>query len=335
MHGFGNMLRDYLEYYKISQSDFADRLGITQKHMNEIINGKTRISPELMVVISLLTDIDVNLIFFVEKTKDVYDLLLDKYGNEKEINDMLNSYYLNEMAKQQWLRLNVASSFVYNYIDLINYSGINDIENYKLYLNKRYLYHYIDELSDDDKLKIFLWARHCEIISKGIEICDYDSSKFDGLINELKKERMNKFDKDRLIKLFHKYGIILCIEDPLKNTKVRGCVRVMVNTPAIFMTRTMKEKSEFYFTLYHELIHLKRDYNKLKSKTIVQGDINAEDIDSKALSFMVDDEIYNKILNDFDNREKIALSNNIPLDFLYLRLVHDKKVKQKKYKEII
>ena len=38
MSGFGSMLNDYLEYHKISQTEFADRLGISQKHMNEIIN---------------------------------------------------------------------------------------------------------------------------------------------------------------------------------------------------------------------------------------------------------------------------------------------------------
>ena len=78
MTGFGSMLRDYLEYYKISQTDFADRLGISQKHMNEIINGKTKISPELMILISLLTDIDVNLIFLSEQRKETYNKLINK-----------------------------------------------------------------------------------------------------------------------------------------------------------------------------------------------------------------------------------------------------------------
>lgn len=49
MQGFGSMLKDYLEYYKISQTDFAERLGISTKHMNEILNGKTNISEELML----------------------------------------------------------------------------------------------------------------------------------------------------------------------------------------------------------------------------------------------------------------------------------------------
>ena len=39
---FGKYLKDYLEYSNISQTEFAMRMGITQKHMNEILNGKSK-----------------------------------------------------------------------------------------------------------------------------------------------------------------------------------------------------------------------------------------------------------------------------------------------------
>jgi len=37
---FGDYLKDYLIDNNISQSEFAIRLGISQKHMNELIKGK-------------------------------------------------------------------------------------------------------------------------------------------------------------------------------------------------------------------------------------------------------------------------------------------------------
>ena len=55
--GFGNFLEDYLEFYNITQSEFASRLNISQKHMNEIINGKADMSVDLIVAISNLTGI--------------------------------------------------------------------------------------------------------------------------------------------------------------------------------------------------------------------------------------------------------------------------------------
>ena len=323
MHGFGSMLRDYLEYYRISQSEFADRLGITQKHMNEIINGKTRLTNELIISISILTDIDANLIFFVENKKKTYDELIEKYKNKKNINKMLNSFHLNEMVNKKWLKLKDSVEFTQNYLDLVDYMGIRDINLIDNYLSKRYLFK--KAYNNADNLKIFLWIRHCDIVTKGIEVPEYKSSKLKDLLDELKIVRMKKFNKERLISLFKKYGIILCIEDALKGSKVRGCVKVMINTPAIYMTTYKKEKSSFYYTLYHELMHLKTDYNKLKSKTMVEDD--EKDIDIKALNEMLDEKIYNQILDDYDNKDNIALKNNIPLCFLYSRLAYEGKIK--------
>src|SRR5574344_714013 len=100
MSGFGSMLKDYLEYYKISQTDFANRLGISLKHMNEILNGNADISCDLMLSISLLTNIDVNLIFKVENKKKINKYLLDKYKNETGIKEFLNHFYIKEMIQK-------------------------------------------------------------------------------------------------------------------------------------------------------------------------------------------------------------------------------------------
>jgi len=327
MNGFGSMLRDYLEYYRISQSDFADRLGITQKHMNEIINGKTKISPELMVLISLLTNIDISLIVYAEKKKETYDTLMSKYKTEKEINKMLKTYYLKEMSEKKWIKLKYPESFVQNYLDLVEYLGVNETSSINTYLNKRYLFKKADE--NVNNLKIYLWIRHCDLKTKDIKIDEYNSNKLNDLLTELKKERLKKFNKTTLIKLFHKYGIILYIEDALQGTKVRGCIKVMINTPVIYMTTYLKEKSSFYYTLYHELMHLKKDYNKLKSKTIVEEDSSEDEMNKLALNEMINEDIYKKILNDYGNKEIIAKENKIPLCFLYTRLAMEGKISYK------
>ena len=140
MQGFGSMLRDYLEFYKISQTDFAERLGISTKHMNEILCGKTNISEELMLGISLITDIDVNLIFYVESKKRIYDYLNSNFDNEKEINKYLNTFCINEMSKRKWITLKDSSSYTQNAMDLLDYLGISNFDNINKYYNKKILY---------------------------------------------------------------------------------------------------------------------------------------------------------------------------------------------------
>ena len=318
MSGFGSMLRDYLEYNKISQTDFADRLGISQKHMNEIINDKTSISLELMMAISLLTDIDVNLIYYVENKKNVYNKLINKYKTDKEINKILNSYYINEMEKRGWIKLKDKSSLVQKYLDLVDFLKVKDLDTFNSYVNKRYLFKKKDDSND---IKISLWINHCDNMITKEDINTYDSNKFDLILTELRNERIKKYNEKKIIEILRKYGIILYIEDALKGSKIRGCCKVMVDTPVIYLTRYYKEKSSFYFTLYHELMHIKKDFNMLKNKIYITED--EESIDKLALEEMLPGSVYKSILDNYSNRDKIAKENKIPLCFLYTRLAKE------------
>ena len=99
-YGFGPILKDYLEYHKISQSDFAKRIGITQKHMNEILNNKAEISVELMLVINLITDIDVELIWQAEEEKRIFLYLKENFQDEKELKEYLKSFSIRELKEK-------------------------------------------------------------------------------------------------------------------------------------------------------------------------------------------------------------------------------------------
>ena len=325
MFGFGSMLKDYLEYHKISQSDFADKLGITQKHINNILNENADISEDLMIAISLITDIDVNLITFVETKKKLYNYLNNRFSNEKEINQFLNSFYIKEMEKMNWIILNDKTSYLQNAYDLLKYLNVRDFNIFEKYSKEKIFFKKYD---DSNLKKVFLWIKRCDSLIENQSVSSYNSSNMVLLLNDLKKERTRPFNKSSLIKLFNKHGLYLVIEEALKGTKIRGCTKVVGDNPAIYMTCYLKEKSSFYFALYHELGHVKSDYNKAKSKVIIDGDDSLEKrANLFAANQMIDEKIYSEILENIDDKEKICRNNNIPLCFLYSRLAHDKRIK--------
>ena len=325
MFGFGSMLKDYLEYHKISQSDFAERLGITQKHINNILNENADISEDLMIAISLITDIDINLITFVETKKKLYNYLNNRFSNEREINEFLSSFYIKEMEKMNWITLNDKTSYLQNAYDLLKYLNVRDFNIYEKYSKEKIFFKKYD---DSNLKKVFLWIKRCDSLIGKQNVSSYNSSNIALLLDDLNKERNKPFDKSSLIKIFNKHGLYLVIEDALKGTKIRGCTKVVGDNPAIYMTCYLKEKSSFYFALYHELGHVKSDYNKAKSKVIIDGDDSLEKrADLFAVNQMIDEKTYKMILENFDDKEKICNENNIPLCFLYSKLAHDKIIK--------
>lgn len=324
MFGFGSMLKDYLISKKITQTDFAQRLGITQKHMNNILNENADISEELMIAISLITDIDIKLIAFVETKKKLYNYLNSNYKNEKEINEFLDSFYLKEMEKLNWITLNDKTSYLQKAYDLLKYLNVRDFDIYYKYAKEKIFF---KKYSDSNLKKIYLWITRCDSLIYKQKVNDYSKENLNCLLKELEKERTKTFNKENLVKLFNKHGIYLVIERALDGTKLRGCTRVIDDNPAIYMTYYLKEKSSFYYALYHELGHVKSDYNKAKNKIIINGDESLEKrADNFALEHMINDNLYKTILENYNDREKICKCNNIPLCFLYSRLAYDKKI---------
>ena len=77
--------------------------------------------------------------------------------------------------------------------------------------------------------------------------------------------------------------------------------------------------------MYHEIGHVKSDYNKAKSKIIINEEEESEKkMDDFSLNEMIPLNIWKQIINNLDNAEEICNENSIPLCFLYSRLAYEK-----------
>ena len=320
-YGFGPILKDYLDYHRISQSDFAKRLGITQKHMNEILNNKTEISVELMLAINLITDIDVEIIWQAEEEKRMYLYLKENFQNEKKLKEYLKSFSIKELKDRDWLKFKDEKSLIQVCMDLFKFLSIKNFDTFNEYSKQTILY---KKNNQADMNKVMLWIKHCDSLINGLDICKYDKNKFVSLINDLKTLSLESFDENKIVKCLNRYGIYLVIEDALKGTKIRGCMMVKADNPVIYLTKLYKDKASFYFALYHELGHVKSDYNKAKSKIIIDEDEFLEKrADEFAINTMISPSIWNEIINNRDNALKICEKNKIPVCFATSRLAKE------------
>ena len=99
---------------------------------------------------------------------------------------------------------------------------------------------------------------------------------------------------------------------------------VKADNPVIYLTKLYKDKASFYFALYHELGHVKSDYNKAKSKIIIDEDEFLEKrADQFAINTMISPSIWNEIINDKNNVLRICEENNIPVCFATSRLAKE------------
>ena len=324
--GFGKYLKDYLEFYNISQSEFASRLGITQKHMNEILNGKSDITLEMAVNIEILNKIPISFIINSEHRKKVQKELMDKYKSEKNIaKKMKEEFSLKELNDRKWVDFKDISNPIQNYMDIMEFLKVKDLTALSKIQEKT-----LFKKNGNDLNKLNLWIARCDEIAKNQSINKYDSINFLLLISDIKEMSFKKgINIEELQKLLNSYGIYFVVEKALSGTKIRGCFKVKGKNPAIYITKNYIGKDSFYYELYHELGHCKSDYNEAKSKVIVEGNENQEKrADEFALNTMIDKDVWKKIENNIKENELVKISEDykIPMSFIVGRLAKFNKI---------
>ena len=324
--GFGKYLKDYLEFYNISQSEFASRLGITQKHMNEILNGKSDITLEMAVNIEILTKIPISFIINSEHRKKVQKELMDKYKSEKNIaKKMKEEFSLKELNDRKWVDFKDISNPIQNYMDIMEFLKVKDLTALSKIQEKT-----LFKKNGNDLNKLNLWIARCDEIAKNQSINKYDSINFLLLISDIKEMSFKKgINIEELQKLLNSYGIYFVVEKALSGTKISGCFKVKGKNPAIYLTKNYIGKDSFYYELYHELGHCKSDYNEAKSKVIVEGNENQEKrADEFALNTMIDKDVWKKIENNIKENELVKISEDykIPMSFIVGRLAKFNKI---------
>lgn len=325
---FGEYLKDYLDQENISQSEFAIKLGVTQKHINEIINGKTNMSVELIGNIEKLTNISAEFIIRIESKNKLYKTLMNKFKTEEKLKEKVDDFHLNEISKEKkWILFKDKTNVFQIASDLLSFLGIANFdvleEQKKNYLFKK---------TGDDLNKISLWIARCNQLAVKQEVKGYIPDKFDGLIEVVKKHSLKEgLDIEGITKILNSFGIYLVVEKALSGTKIRGVFSVKKDKPAIYLTSNYAAKDSFYFELFHELGHCKRDYNSGKKNIIADGNPESEEkADVFALEAMINNDIVKDIVNSYNDEKqllKISKDNKIPMSFIVGRLAKQEIIK--------
>ena len=221
---FGNYLKDYLEARDISQSEFATRLGISQKHMNEILNGKTRITMEMAGNIERLTGISSSFIVAIESRRKLEEKLLENYESKKELfKDIKQKYSVKELKERNWIKFKDETNVIQVCVDLLDFMKVIDFDVIPE-LEKKTLF----KKDGEDFNKLALWIAHCDKITEEQEVKEYNKENFNKLICELKEYAYlnENYEPIQIQKILNKYGIYFCEEKALSGTKVRGCFKV-------------------------------------------------------------------------------------------------------------
>jgi HTH-type transcriptional regulator / antitoxin HigA len=174
-----------------------------------------------------------------------------------------NLFPVAEMIKKEWIEIPGTTQFAKEHSEEIIRSFFNRA-NYKIQTNNIFFRKGLRSDSIIDEYALSIWYAKALIEQENIVIeKDYlEGSLSDDFLDEVK--RLSIFEEGPLLaqKLLLKVGIKLVIVPHLSGTHIDGAVfKNSSNTPVICLTLRYDRVDYFWFTLFHELAHLKLHLN--------------------------------------------------------------------------
>lgn len=334
----GNIIKEYLDEYGISQKELAVRTNMSEKHVSNVLNANCRLTEEFALKLEkILVKIPASYWLNYEAK------YRENLAREEEI-VRINDWDLNKLSKQfrfkevfQGLKLSLAEQA----LEMLKLLKISDFNNF----DKVYGDISVEFMEDKgEREAIAIWLNLCEaeieIQNKDISEIVYNEMDLEKNLPKFKTLSSNSVTESSINscrKLCNKLGIYLVFCEPITNSKVRGALTTYKKHPVIYLSGRFKSHSHIWFAFMHEIGHLLLHYNKNDTLITIEESIDAreEEANKFARDFFIDVNEYNKFISThLYNTKRIqdfAKKQNILPMFVVARLQHDGEIGYNEY----
>jgi HTH-type transcriptional regulator / antitoxin HigA len=334
----GAIIKEYLEELGMSQKECAMRLGISEKHFSNLLNGKNRLTEDIAIKLEKIFH-NVPASYWLNYESKYREFLKreevnNKHFNEEELKELDRRFRFSEVfAGLNWDVKKQANEML-KLLRISSYSQFDDV-----YSNLN-----VDFMEDGgEKESIAIWLNlareEVDIQNRDLSNKSYDKTNLLKSLDKFKKIALNNDYQNSLQsvrKLLNRLGIYLVFCDAIVNSKVRGALTTYKKNPAIYISGRFKTHDHVWFALMHEIGHLLMHYEPNVSIVTLESELELdtnkispkeEEANAFARDFFIEQSAYKIFteLNLFNQKsiEEFARSQNILPGILVARLQHD------------
>lgn len=255
----GEVLFDELEARGISQTDFAQQIGLKKSQLNEIIKGKRNVNAELALLFEKVLNINAD--YWLELQKN-YDLDVARIEHK-------NQHRLEAIEQWNLIKDKIPVAF-FKKEKIITGDPVNDIPTLKalygvehldgfanIFAQPNYIHFRKSSTLQIDPVNLIGWIKlvQYKATKQNVEPFNYKQKK--ELIKALKRIiTKNKKTLERVQNLLKEFGIKLIYQQKPPKAPIDGISFWSNQNPAIGISLRYKRLDNFAFTLFHELGHI-------------------------------------------------------------------------------
>lgn len=326
----GATIKEQLGNRGMTQKEFANRMGMSEKHISRLINGEVHLTPETAEKLEMVLGVPAS---FWNKLEAIYQEKLAKVKSENEMEKekkLAAKYPYNKIAS--WGMVPKTADWKKKIINLCKYFEVSSL---KLLQNKELMPVACRKLSDTEKSTYIMMtlAQYAKIKARGIQTEPFCKETLQEKLKDIRALTMHQtrdFD-DELAGILKSCGVALVYLPKIEGSFLHGISFYDNNTDKIVIGVTMRGKyaDRFWFSLFHELSHVLKGHIYQREGTTDEDEKQA---DAMAAEILIPSErlkgFYQKQDYSFGAIQQLAESVKVGIGIVIGRLQNDRKIKQ-------
>lgn len=299
----GATIREQLEDRGMTQKEFASRMGMSEKHISHLTNGKAELTQDVSLRLESVFGIPAH---FWNNLEIIYRENIERANAENALESDLviaRKMPYSAMAKLGWVEatrelkqkvINLRSFFEVARLVLLESLRIPGIAYRKM------------GTSETSDYALAAWAQKARIEARKIDCKPINTENFTLLISEIRSmttKAPSVFCKE-LVERMAEHGIALVFLPHIGGSFLHGATFRDANKIVMGLTVRGKDADRFWFSFMHELHHIIKDHMNPQGETSLEQE---DEADVFARDTLIPPTEYKKLLCQPMNKENIVL----------------------------
>ena len=271
----GATIREQLEDRGMKQKEFAQRMGLSEKHISHLINGHVELTYDVALRLESVLGVPAN---FWNNLEIIYREKLARVIAENELDrdiELVSLYPYSKMATLGWVAvtrkqeekaLNLRRFFEVSKLDLLVGLKIPGISYRRT------------DANDASDYSLAAWAQKARIEARKHEIAPINISKLEQIIPQIREMTVANPEVfcSGITKLLAECGVALVFLPHIGESFLHGASFIDSNHIVMGLTVRGKDVDKFWFGLLHEMCHIIRGHINEISKTYEEMEFEAD-----------------------------------------------------------
>ena len=253
----GETLRETIGAWDITQAALAERTGKTVKAINEIVQGKSAITPETALQLERVLGVPAG--FWLNREARYQEHRARSEAAEATAKDKnwAKGFPVRAMERREWLPS--AKGPMERVDALLAFFGVANVEAWEAVWAAVSPQYRKARAFEGDRNALIAWLRRGEILARAVETKPWDASGFSESLRTIRSLTARSFEiaLPKAFELCASVGVVLIVEPELPKARVFGATRWLAPSRALVqLSLRYRTEDHFWFTFFHEAGHI-------------------------------------------------------------------------------